>query len=135
MKLLYYAHSKLSYGTRKEKRELRLIRKEFPEYKIINPGTINFVSMYENGIMDECKSIVRQVHIVVASEYDKHIGRGVFEELSEKTKAKKFLLRNKQFIENFSVRIVDKEDWRVRYGKCEEVKGVRRCEVWENIGR
>jgi len=119
MKLLYYAHSRLSYGTRKEKQELRLIKKRFPEYHIVNPNGITFMSLYEDGIMDECKSIVRQVQIIVASEYNKHIGRGVFEELSEKTKAKKYLLRNKEFIENFSVRTVDGNDWKIKYGKCE----------------
>ena len=121
MKLLYYAHSKRIYGTRKEKRELKLIRKKFPEHRIINPGEIDWLSVIENDIMEACKNIVQHVDVVVASEYNKHIGRGVFEELSEKTKAKKFLLRGKKFIENFSLRIVDRDDWRVRYGKCEEV--------------
>ena len=117
MKILYYAHSRKTYGTRKEKRELRLIKKQFPDYYIVNPATVNWISMYEEGIMDECKSIVRQAAVVVASEYANHIGRGVFEELSEKTKAKKLLLRNKEFIENFSLKIVDRDDWRIKYGK------------------
>jgi len=119
MKFLYYAHSKKTYGTRKEKKELRLIQKQFPDYRIINPSTLIFISQDESGIMEECKSIARQAAVVVASEYDNHIGRGVFEELLE-TKRKKYLLRKKNFIENFKIKIVDIDDWAVRYAKCEE---------------
>ena len=117
MKILYYVHSKRTYGTRKEKRELRLIKKQFPGYHIVNPATATWIGMHENDIMEESKSIVRQAAVIVASEYANHIGRGVFEELSEKTKAKKFLLRDKKFIENFSLTIVDRDDWGVKYGK------------------
>ena len=119
MKLLYYAHSKRTSGTRKDKKELRLIRKHFLGYKIINPSSLVFLSYDENEIMAECKSIVRQAAVVVASEYDGHIGRGVFEELLE-AKRKKYLIRKNQLIENFSIKMVDADDWAVRYAKCEE---------------
>ena len=119
MKLLYYAHSKRTYGTRKEKKELKLLRKQFPGYEIINPRNLVFLNYNENEIMKECRSIVRQAAVVVASEYAGHIGRGVFEELLEKTKAKKYLLRDKKFIENFRVQMVDADDWTVRYARCE----------------
>ena len=118
MKTLYYAHSKRTYGSRREKRELKLIKKRFPDYHIFNPAIINW-RISESQIMVKCKNIVRKADVVVCSEYRDHIGRGVFEELSVKTKAKKYLLRGKKFIENFSVRMVDRNDWCVRYGKCE----------------
>jgi hypothetical protein len=121
MKTLYYAHSKRTYGSRQEKRELKLIKKKFPDHEIVNPGEITYLSLHESEIMEECKGFVRAVDVIVCSEYKKYIGRGVFEELETKTKAKKYLLRGKKFIENFSVRIVDRDDWCVRYGKCEEV--------------
>ena len=120
MKFLYYAHSKRTYGTRKEKKELRLIKKQFPGYKIINPAELNFVNMHENNIIDECKAIVRQVHTVIGSKFGGHVGRGVFEELAEKSRAKKYILRKKRFIENFSLRVVDKNDWRYCYGEIVE---------------
>jgi len=119
MKFLYYAHSKRTYGTRKEKKELKLLRKQFPGYEIINPRNLVFLSYDENEIMKECRSIVRQAAVVVASEYDGHIGRGVFEELLE-AKRKKYLLRKKNFIENFNIKIVNPDDWAIRYAKCEE---------------
>ena len=121
MKTLYYAHSKRIYGSRQEKRELKLIKKQFPECKIINPDEIIFMNLDEEKIIEECKWFVKKADVIIASEYKKHIGRGVFEELSVKTKAKKYLLRGKKFIENFSVKIVDRDDWCVRYGRCEEV--------------
>ena len=119
MKLLYYAHSKRTYGTRKEKKELRLIRKQFPEYQIINPNGLSFLGVTDYEILSECKILVRQSAIVVFSEYANHIGRGVFEELLE-AKRKKYLLREKRFIENFNTQMVNPDDWAVRYAKCEE---------------
>lgn len=120
MKTLYYAHSKRIYRTRQEKRELKLIKKKFPNHEIVNPGAINW-RMTEPEIMIRCKEIVRKADVVICSEYRDHIGRGVFEELSVKTKAKKYLLRKKKFIENFSMRIINKDDWCIRYGKCKEI--------------
>jgi L-lactate utilization protein LutC len=117
MKLLYYAHSRLSYGTRKEKRELRLIKKQFPDHQIINPAEINFTLTSEAEIIKECKDIVKKVNIMIASEYKKHIGRGVFTELNVETKAKKIVLRKKKFIEDFKIIMINRNDWHVRYGK------------------
>ena len=39
MKFLYFGHSRLFYGTKEEEKAIEIIRKEYPDYRIINPNT------------------------------------------------------------------------------------------------
>jgi hypothetical protein len=118
MKTLYYAHSIRIYDTRKEKKELRLIKKEFPDYKIINPADIKLTGSSAE-IMQAYLNIVKTVDALVFSEYLEHIGKGVFLEIDMAVDKdiETQLLRKKKFNHNFRVRIIDPDDWAIRYAK------------------
>lgn len=123
-KKLYYAHSMITYGTRKERRELNRIRKRFPDHEIINPAEVKFAG---NGaeMMQVCIEIVKQVDVVVLSEYRKHIGRGVYLELEAAVRGnvERYLLRGRRFMSRFVSRTDDPDDWKVRYARIIGVKG------------
>jgi hypothetical protein len=75
--LIYLAHSMLSYGTEKEKQEVLFLRKRFPNYRILNPAkytNVKDMSFYLEK--------VAQSAMVVASEIDGYISKGVFSEIS-----------------------------------------------------
>jgi len=118
MKKLYYAHSMLIYSSRREKQELKRIRKRFPNHEIINPAEIRIIG---NGdeIMQKYIEIVEKVDIVVLSEYRKHIGKGVALELetSIEENIERYLLRGRKFIDKFTSEIVDPDDWKIKYAK------------------
>ncbi|HEC66850.1 MAG TPA: hypothetical protein ENI23_16365 [bacterium] len=117
MKILYYAHSMITYGTRKEKQELKQIKKHFPDHRIINPAELRLF-----GISSYLE-IVRQADIVVLSEYKKHIGKGVARELTiaNEYDIEKYILRGKNFTRKFSFRVVDPDDWKIKYAKIVEI--------------
>ena len=39
MKFVYFGHSRMLYNTEEEEKAIRIIRKKFPEYAILNPNT------------------------------------------------------------------------------------------------
>ena len=121
--IIYYAHSMLTYGSKKEKKELKRIKRLFPKCCIINPAKLAFQSFSGLGIMMECLEYVKKSDAVVATEFKGYIGKGVFTELNEATK--KYLLRDKHLITDFVIRIADRNDWRIRYAKCEEASQMR----------
>ena len=38
MKFVYFGHSRFTYGTKEEKKAVEIIRKKFPDYRILNPN-------------------------------------------------------------------------------------------------
>jgi hypothetical protein len=77
-KLLYYAHPMGFYNSDKEQDHIKLIKKLFPEYKIINP------SHFQNQgfLMRHFVEIVSHCDIVVAQPFDDGLwGAGVFKEI------------------------------------------------------
>ena len=72
MNRIYYAHSLRIYNTEQEQLELKQIAELCSSREIINPnGTISEMS--------GAYRLINQSSGVVASEYQRHIGKGVYE--------------------------------------------------------
>ena len=78
---IYYAHSKMKYGTEIEKAELELIRRTYPDAKIINPAEEVDQTAPEPDIMRWCLNAIRKSDIVVFSSVNSTVGQGVFSEV------------------------------------------------------
>jgi len=117
-KQVYYAHSLKIYNTKREKKELRYLKKKF--FKIFNPKTelqwdlITKMQPYFEAVQGSCSIIV--------SEYKKYIGRGVFDEIkiALKNKIPAYCLKRK-FFRFKLIKIKDVKyigiDWKIYYGK------------------
>jgi len=121
-KKLYYAHSMRIYNTIREKDEYLFIKQTFSKYSIFCPNTNSpdiWKSMSGKQIMQECFKQVKKSKVIVASEYNSRIGKGVFEELLLALKLGKqvLVLRENKLIPIIDVAIVDSYDWAIRYGK------------------
>ena len=119
MKKVYYAHSKLIYNTKREKKELEFLRKKFSS--VFNPNIK--ISWDNNTKMEPYFKAVKNSDIVVASEYKKHIGKGVFDEITTaiNNNITVLCLRRKlfkyQLYKIANVEIVNDQDWKKKYGK------------------
>lgn len=92
-KQVYYAHSLKIYNTRREKNELRYLKRKF--FKIFNPKTeLQWDSMTK---MQPYFEAVQGSTLIIASEYKKYIGKGVFDEIkiALKNKIPAFCLKKK----------------------------------------
>lgn len=115
---IYYAHSKLIYGTSREKEELDFLERKYPEATIINPndlGELKDIKKYLK-IVGKCK-------LVVVSELDDYVGKGVFAEISRalSNDIRVKVLRNKDnvfFLTNVSgLEIINEHDWKSKYAR------------------
>jgi len=113
---IYYAHSKLIYDTPREKQELKWLKKKFI---VVDPNK----DLSELGSMEPYIKKMFECNMVICSEYKKHVGKGVYEEvyhaITNGVKAKvlrKFLGR---FVlkEVTGLQIIDGTDWKVGYAK------------------
>jgi hypothetical protein len=117
MKPIYYSHSMRSYNTDQERLELTQIASFFPKRKILNPnGAITD--------MNQAYRLINKAEIVVATEYQSHIGKGVYDEICYALSRKKFvaMLRNGHLFRVYSehqIEVVD-IDWQVHYAKVYE---------------
>ena len=115
--IYYYAHSKQIYNTEREHREIKYINKKFG--KIINPNT----DIGEMGNIEPYLIAISNSKGVVCSEYKGHIGRGVYEEILYAIKNKLPVYVIKRFLKKYiikkvmCVKIIDRYDWKIRYGK------------------
>ena len=119
--MIYYAHSKRIYNTKREELERQQIEKVFHTEIVMCPNR----DMGELGSMEPYLKKVRACSIIVCSEYDDHIGRGVYEEVLAALNSKKkvyciryYSIRSVIHIVR-SVKLVDPYDWTIRYGKLE----------------
>jgi len=117
MKSIYYAHSMRIYNTDQEKSELKQIASLLPKRKILNPnGAI--VSIQEAyGLIDKSAG-------VVATEYQNHIGKGVYDEICYGLSKKKLVavLRNGRLFRVYSrhqIEVLD-IDWQIHYARVYE---------------
>ncbi len=118
-KKIYYAHSLQVYNTKREKRELRFLKKKFDE--VCNPNT---EIIWDNATkMKPYFEAVKKSDIVVVSEYMSHIGKGVYEEIKTAFihKILVLCLRRKFFRFHFQyvkdIKIENENDWQISYGK------------------
>jgi hypothetical protein len=116
---IYYAHSKIIYGTQQELEEFEFLKKSFPKANIICPH--NTVGELRDSkdylyIVDCCNK-------VIVSERNSFIGLGVFVEvaraLSNNTSV--FVLRrqaNEFYLLKVSgIEIINESNWKYNYGK------------------
>ena len=124
MKQVYYAHSMQIYGTKREKAELVFLRGRYKKVKDPNSEMI-----YDGNGMELYLAEVDKSSSVVCSEYKRHIGRGVFEEVSRAlSKGKPVMCLRKiagvfQLKEVKAVEVVDETDWKVKFGRVVLGKG------------
>lgn len=85
-KYIYYAHHLYKYGTKVEEYELDLIRKQLPQFEILNPnGDIIHADLTDEGkIMEKCLSEISRndVEVLVFSSLNGVVGKGVFDEVN-----------------------------------------------------
>jgi len=115
--VVYYAHSKKIYNTSREKMERSYIEKRFKAVCCPNRD------MGELGSMNPYIDKVKGCHAVVCTEFQGHIGKGVYEEITAALRFEKevYCLRRRvgvfQLHRIKEVMIVDDTDWGTRYGK------------------
>ena len=75
--------------------------------------------MGELGSITPYLNRIDEVEVVVASEVEGHVGRGVFAEVEHGIRCNKqvFVLRGKNLFEVAIAKTVDEDDWRLHYGK------------------
>ena len=114
---VYYSHSMRIYDTEREKKEIKFLNRKFG--RVCNPnGDIEW-----RGDMQPYIEAVKKSDMVVLSEYEGHIGRGVFVEVKTALDEKKPVYVIKNDNDAFSlhkvddVNVVDPFDWKVKYGE------------------
>ena len=115
---VYYGHSMKIYDTDTERAALSFLRKSFPN--VICPN--NDIGDSNRGMHVYLK-IVAWSDLVVISEYQSHIGHGVFDEVSLALKLNKpvYCLRKAKdtfkFYRITDLVVVNDRDWGAKYGK------------------
>ena len=119
---VYYAHSKQIYNTNREKKELAFLRKHFD---VLCPNT----DIGEHNNIEPYLEAVKTCNRVVCSEYKKHIGKGIFEEIRcafeeskrifvlRKRKKRYHLLEILGKAHKYGVVYDDEADWKINYAK------------------
>ena len=116
---IYFAHSLQVYNTPKEESELKIIKKKFPEATVICPNK----DLGELSDFKEYLKIVDNCNMVIASEVDGYVGKGVLCEVARgfsngmrvkviREKGGKLILFD---VVGFEIENVS--DWRYRYAK------------------
>jgi hypothetical protein len=106
-----------SYNTDQEQLELKQIASFFPKRNILNPnGTITD--------MKQAYRLINKAELVVATEYQGHLGKGVYDEMCYALSQKKLVhvLRNGRLFRVYSthqIEIVD-IDWQIHYARVYE---------------
>ena len=115
---IYYAHSKRSYDTRREKSELRWLRKR---YDVVDPNK----DMGELGSREPYLQMVRTCGSVVCSEHNGHLTRGTYEEVYHALVwgypvlciRRKGILRGFVLLKVIGLQIVDGRDYAGKYSR------------------
>ncbi|MFA5395452.1 MAG: hypothetical protein WC346_05460 [Methanogenium sp.] len=115
IKTVYFAHSKLSYGTRREAEEFLFLKKHFE--RIINPNT----DLGELGDIKPYLVVASLCDAVVVSAFiDDFVGKGCFDEVETVLRSNKpvfQLIDRKKMVKVTNVELFDLDDWKVKYGK------------------
>lgn len=86
MNKIYYAHHLWKYNTKIEEYELEVIKRYFPNAKIINPNGYIEQGREESIIMKDCLEVIENCNILIFSSVNGVIGRGVFNEFNKASK-------------------------------------------------
>lgn len=110
----YWAHSKKIYGTPEEAEILAVLEKVFD--KVVCPNR----DIGEKGDIQPYLDAIDDCDAVIVSEYQDHIGKGVYDEITFAIREKDmdvYALRNWEFVGVIAAKIVDPNDWAVNYGR------------------
>jgi len=110
----YWAHSKKIYGTPEEAEILAVLEKVFG--KVVCPNR----DIGEKGDIQPYLDAIDNCDTVIVSEYQDHIGKGVYDEITFAIREKDmdvYALRNWEFVGVIAAKIVDPNDWAVNYGR------------------
>lgn len=120
-KYIYYAHSMKIYNLNQEIKEIKLINQKFPKYKVINPSRIDFLDLKEVYRMNFCLKLVDLSDIIIFSEFNWAIGKGVYMEIFRGIRKEKkvYLLRNNNLtiFQPNKVSFKNIKDWKVNYAQ------------------
>ena len=131
---IYFAHSMDIYFTRKEKKQLKLIRKDFPLSEIINPSDSEHKhqakGLTDGEIMRICLEIIKneEVEILVFSALkinrEWFIGKGVYREviLAEQLGKCVFFINKKELTPFYRLELYDPENRRRKYARVKTTK-------------
>ena len=118
---VYYAHSKKIYGTEIEEKEYNFLRERYEN--VFNPNT-EIEYKKEEG-MRPYLDAVKASDLVICSEFEGYIGKGVFREveLALINNIPVYCLRQEDgiflLLEVISVKLINEDDSYVTYGRLE----------------
>ena len=116
---IYYAHSMQIYNTEREYEELAFLKKTFG--KVINPKT-DILWDDTKGMQPYFDAVI-ETDATVFSEFQEHIGRGVYGELRTAISHFKYIYCLRKHDDEYKLSLLDKlelvdiNDWKIRYGK------------------
>ena len=117
--MIYYAHSMKIYNSSRESEEFKFIQGHFKGSEVVNPnGDIPWM-----GTMKPYRDAVKRSKMVVLSEFEGCIGRGVYEEaltaIQNGIPVKCIRYNNGQpkLVDVNALREEDRRDWAVRYAR------------------
>lgn len=111
---VYWAHSKKIYNTPEEAEILAILEKCFDE--VVCPNR----DIGEKGDIKPYLDAIDGCDVVIVSEYQDKIGRGVHDEVNyaiNNCDMDVYALRNWEFVSVIVAKIVDPNDWAVNYGQ------------------
>lgn len=118
MKKVYYAHSMKIYGSAREVNEFAFLYDKYSNAEVINPAYLNYKGM------KKYLEYVSKCDILVASELEGYIGKGVFCEIVRAMSdgIKVLVLRKKKGKEYAletvtGIQVLNQHDWKLKYGQ------------------
>jgi hypothetical protein len=117
--IVYYAHSKIDYGSNREYRDLLYLKKRFPKAEVICPNN----DLGELGSLKPYLDFVDTCSMLIVREYKNHVGKGAFSELARAMSdgIRVLALRNKgnkYTLESVAgIQVLKQHDWQLKYGK------------------
>jgi hypothetical protein len=117
---IYYAHAMCIYGTDDEQEEIDHIRKNFPDYAIVDPGSYSNNPEKRRDSMNYCKKLVSQCDALVFTRLLGKITAGVGIEINHALTENKMvfeLKKGKIKTVKKSVKYISREKTISLYGK------------------
>lgn len=111
--IAYFAHSKLDYGSTREKAAIAAA--ERVGLRVFCPNN----NLGETGKIENYLAVLSWCDSVFVLEHGGHVGRGVYSEVAHALQLQKpvVVLRRGQFYAVTGLKEIDNGDWKIRFGK------------------